>query len=154
MCIVPKFIIDWSMIMVLLVLKLFVSSHHLKLWRCPEIYVLLFQEGQAEYHTTRKKASGGAPDCHTDGSLSRECCETPRGRYDEHSGKFSLSMKPRLNRPVGGRESSEGWCHWRWQGALPVSATTWNLHTTQPKYFAPNGTVRLSISPVLLKTKD
>ena len=29
MCIVPKFIIDWFMIMVLLVLKLFVSSHHL-----------------------------------------------------------------------------------------------------------------------------
>jgi hypothetical protein len=28
---------------------------------------------------------------------------TPRGRYDEHSGKFSLSMKPRFNRPVGGR---------------------------------------------------
>ena len=29
MCIVPKFIIDWFMIMVLFVLKLFVSSHHL-----------------------------------------------------------------------------------------------------------------------------
>ena len=63
--------------------------------------------------------------------------DTPRGRYDEWSSKFSLSMKPRLNRPVGGSESSEGWCHWRWQGALPVSATTWNLHTTQPNYFAP-----------------
>jgi hypothetical protein len=24
-----------------------------------------------------------------------------------------------------------------YQGALPVSATTWNLHTTQPNYFAP-----------------
>jgi hypothetical protein len=31
MCIVPKFIIDWFMIIVLLVLKLFVSSHPLKL---------------------------------------------------------------------------------------------------------------------------
>ena len=29
--------------------------------------------------------------------------ETPRGRFDEYSSKFSLSMKPRLNRPVGGR---------------------------------------------------
>ena len=29
--------------------------------------------------------------------------ETPRGRFDERSSKFSLSMKPRLNRPVGGR---------------------------------------------------
>jgi hypothetical protein len=35
MCIVPKFIIDWFMIMVLLVLRLFVSSHPLELWRCP-----------------------------------------------------------------------------------------------------------------------
>jgi hypothetical protein len=32
---VPKFIIDWFMIMVLLVLKLFVSSHPLELWSCP-----------------------------------------------------------------------------------------------------------------------
>jgi hypothetical protein len=35
MCIVPKFIIDWFMIMALLVLKLFVSSHPFELWRCP-----------------------------------------------------------------------------------------------------------------------
>jgi hypothetical protein len=26
--------------------------------------------------------------------------ETQRGRYDEHSSKFSLSMKPKFNRPV------------------------------------------------------
>jgi hypothetical protein len=31
----PKFIIDWFMITVLLVLKLFLSSHPLELWRCP-----------------------------------------------------------------------------------------------------------------------
>jgi hypothetical protein len=35
MCIVPKFIIDWFTIMVLLVLKLFFSSHPFELWRCP-----------------------------------------------------------------------------------------------------------------------
>jgi hypothetical protein len=35
MCIVPKFIIDWFMTMVSLVLKLLVSSHPLKFWRCP-----------------------------------------------------------------------------------------------------------------------
>jgi hypothetical protein len=28
---------------------------------------------------------------------------TPRGRYDEHNSKFSLSKKPRFNRPVGER---------------------------------------------------
>jgi hypothetical protein len=31
----------------------------------------------------------------------RTSWENPRGRYDEHSSKFSLSMKPRFNRPVG-----------------------------------------------------
>jgi hypothetical protein len=35
MCIVPKFIINWFMIMVLLVLQLFVSSQAFELWRCP-----------------------------------------------------------------------------------------------------------------------
>jgi hypothetical protein len=50
MCIVPKFIIDWFMIMVLLVLKLFVSSRPLKLEGVLCIYVLLFHEGQAENH--------------------------------------------------------------------------------------------------------
>jgi hypothetical protein len=64
--------------------------------------------------------------------------ETPRGRYDEHNSKFSLSMKPKFNRPVG--EKNHFWkvvASWLWQGALPVSATTWNLYTTQPNYFAP-----------------
>jgi hypothetical protein len=50
MCIVPKFIIDWFIIMVLLVLKLFVSSRPLKLRGVLCIYVLLFHEGQAENH--------------------------------------------------------------------------------------------------------
>jgi hypothetical protein len=38
------------MIMVLLVLKLFVSRHPLKLEGVLCIYVLLLHEGQAEYH--------------------------------------------------------------------------------------------------------
>jgi hypothetical protein len=29
--------------------------------------------------------------------------ETPRGRYDKHNSKFSLSMKPKFNRLVGER---------------------------------------------------
>jgi hypothetical protein len=33
----------------------------------------------------------------------RTSWETPRGRYDEHSSKFSLSMKPKFSRPVGER---------------------------------------------------
>jgi hypothetical protein len=33
----------------------------------------------------------------------RTSWETLRGRYDEHNNKFSLSMKPKFNRPVGER---------------------------------------------------
>jgi hypothetical protein len=29
--------------------------------------------------------------------------ETTIGRYDEHNSKFSLSMKPKFNRPIGER---------------------------------------------------
>jgi hypothetical protein len=30
--------------------------------------------------------------------------ETPRGRYNEHNSTFSLSMKPKFNRPIGERK--------------------------------------------------
>jgi hypothetical protein len=30
---------------------------------------------------------------------------TPIGRYDEHNNKFSLTKKPRFNRPVGERNN-------------------------------------------------
>jgi hypothetical protein len=46
----PKVIIDWFIILVSLVLKLFVSSHPLKLEGVLCIYVLLFHEGQAKNH--------------------------------------------------------------------------------------------------------
>jgi hypothetical protein len=46
----PKVIIDWFMITVLLVLKLFISSLPLKLEGVLCISVLLFHEGQAENH--------------------------------------------------------------------------------------------------------
>jgi hypothetical protein len=32
---------------------------------------------------------------------------TPRGRYDEHINKFSLSKKPRFIEPVGKSQTSE-----------------------------------------------
>jgi hypothetical protein len=32
---------------------------------------------------------------------------TPRGRYDEHNSKFSLSKKPKFYRP-GKRQTQEG----------------------------------------------
>jgi hypothetical protein len=46
----PKVFIDWFMILVSLVLKLLVSSRPLKLEGVLCIYVLLFQEEQAENH--------------------------------------------------------------------------------------------------------
>jgi hypothetical protein len=46
----PKVFIDWFMIMVSLVLKLFVSSRPFKLEGVLWIYVFLFHEGQAENH--------------------------------------------------------------------------------------------------------
>jgi hypothetical protein len=46
----PKVFIDWFMILVSLVLKLFVSSHPLKLEGVLCIYVLLSHEGQVENH--------------------------------------------------------------------------------------------------------
>jgi hypothetical protein len=50
MCIVPKFIIDWFIILVSLILKLFMSSRPLKLESVLCIYVLLSHEGQAKNH--------------------------------------------------------------------------------------------------------
>jgi hypothetical protein len=49
----PKVFIDWFMILVSLILKLFVSSRPLKLEGVLCIYVLLFHEGQAENHLLR-----------------------------------------------------------------------------------------------------
>jgi hypothetical protein len=46
----PKVFIDWFMIMVSLVIKLFVSSRPFKLEGVLCIYILLFHEGQAENH--------------------------------------------------------------------------------------------------------
>jgi hypothetical protein len=76
--------------------------------------------------------------------------ETPRGRYDEHMSKSSLSMKPRFIEPVGERTNfrrlmlaglvtaPNNLYMEPYMGRSFAPAATWNLHTTQPKYFAPN----------------
>jgi hypothetical protein len=80
--------------------------------------------------------------------------ETPRGRYDKHISKFSLSIKPKSNRPVG--ERNHFWrllladfdrAYYRCQ--QQCRTCTQHSQTTLPQL-----TVRLSISLVLLKTKD
>jgi hypothetical protein len=67
---------------------------------------------------------------------------------------FPSVMKPKFNRPVG--EINHFWrllLTGFWQGALPALAATWNLHTTQPKYFAPTCSEVVSLTG-LRKTKD
>jgi hypothetical protein len=73
---------------------------------------------------------------------------TPRGRYDEHSSKSSLSMKPRFIEPVGERTNfrklmlaglaiaPDNLYMAPYLGRSFAPAATWNLLTTQPKYFA------------------
>ena len=76
---------------------------------------------------------------------------TPRGRYDEHSSKFSLSKKPMFNRTRRRRESllkvlladlatapEEVDC---------VSNNVEPAHNTT-KILCPNDSVRVTISPV------
>jgi hypothetical protein len=74
---------------------------------------------------------------------------TPRGRYDEHNNKSSLSMKPRFIELVGERTNfrrlmlaglataSDNLYMAPYLGRRFALAATWNLHTTQPKYFTP-----------------
>jgi hypothetical protein len=74
---------------------------------------------------------------------------TPRGRYDEHSSKSSLSMKPRFIEPVGERTNFQRLMLASFAtapdnlyiasnlGRSFAPTAMWNLHTTQPNYFAP-----------------
>jgi hypothetical protein len=73
---------------------------------------------------------------------------TPRGRYDEHSDKFPSIWNQGLIEPVGERNHFrrlmpaslamlQTICLWRLSRRISAPAATWNLHTTQPKYFAP-----------------
>jgi hypothetical protein len=67
---------------------------------------------------------------------------TPRGRYDEHSSKSSLSMKPRIIEPVGEKTNFRRLMIASFAtdpdnlymaprpGRSFALTTTWNLHTT------------------------
>jgi hypothetical protein len=73
----------------------------------------------------------------------------PRGRYDEHNSKSSLSMKPRFIELVGERTNfrrlmlagftiaPDNLYMAPYLGHRFAPAATWNLYTTQSKYFAP-----------------
>jgi hypothetical protein len=86
---------------------------------------------------------------------------TPRGRYDEHSSKSSLSMKPRFIEPVGERTNfqrlmlasfaiaPDNLYMASYLGRSFALAATWNLHTTQPKYFAPTYSEVINLTGLL-----
>jgi hypothetical protein len=75
--------------------------------------------------------------------------ETPRGRYDEHNNKSSLSMKSGFIKSVGERTNFQRLMLVGFATALDnlymapdlgrsfAPAAMCNLHTTQPKYFVP-----------------
>jgi hypothetical protein len=86
---------------------------------------------------------------------------TPRGRYDEHSSKSSLSMKPRFIKPVGERTNFrrlvlaglatalDNLYMAPYLGRSLAPVATWNLHTTQPKYFAPTYSEVVNLTSLL-----
>ena len=79
---------------------------------------------------------------------------TPRGRCEEYNSKFSLTTKPRFNRTRRRKKSLLRMMPLTLAGCTTgVSNNMEPAHNTT-KILCPNGTVRLSISPVLLKTKD
>ena len=73
-----------------------------------------------------------APEKELDTCRSHVRWETPRGRYDECSSKFSLRKETKVIEPVG-------------LGQTPMHNTT--------KKLCPNVTVRLSISPACCKQR-
>jgi hypothetical protein len=75
--------------------------------------------------------------------------QTPRGRYDEHIGKFPSVQNQGLIEPVGERTNfrrlmlaglataPDNLYMAPYLGRSSAPVPTWNLHTTQPKYFTP-----------------
>jgi hypothetical protein len=86
---------------------------------------------------------------------------TPRGRYDEHSNKSSLSMKPRFIELVVERTNfqrlmlaslataPDNLYMVSYLGRSFAPAAMWNLHTTQPKYFAPTYSEVINLTGLL-----
>jgi hypothetical protein len=86
---------------------------------------------------------------------------TPRGRYDEYSSKSSLSIKPKFTEPVGERTNfrrlmlasfttaPDNLYMAPYLGRSFAPTATWNLHTTQPKYFAPTYSEVVNLTDLL-----
>jgi hypothetical protein len=96
-----------------------------------------------------------------DGAVLAAQLGTPRERYDEHSSKFLSVMKPRFIEPVGERTNfrrlmltglattPDNLYMAPYLGHSFVLAATWNLHTTQLKYFAPTNSEVINLTGLL-----
>jgi hypothetical protein len=73
---------------------------------------------------------------------------TPKGRYDEHSSKSSLSCETKVYRTSRRKPNFRRWCLLASRqlqtiykaprlGLCFAPAATWNLHTTQPRILIP-----------------
>jgi hypothetical protein len=88
---------------------------------------------------------------------------TPRGRYDEHNSKSSLSCETKVYQTSRRKPNFRRWCllasrqlRTIYKAPCPglcfAPVAIWNLHTTQPRTL-PQLTMRLSISPVCCKQR-
>jgi hypothetical protein len=85
---------------------------------------------------------------------------TPRGRYDEHSGEFPSIWNQGLIERLGertnfrrlmldGLATAPDNLYMAPYLGLSLAAVTWNLHTTQPKYFAPTNSEVVNLTGLL-----
>jgi hypothetical protein len=96
-----------------------------------------------------------------DGAVLAAQLGTPRESYDEHSIRFFLSIKPKFIEPVGERTNfrrlmlaglattPDNLYVVPYLGRSFAPAATWNLHTTQPKYFAPTSSEVVNLTGLL-----
>jgi hypothetical protein len=96
-----------------------------------------------------------------DGAVLAASLGTQRGRYDEHISKFPSVIKPRFIEPVGERTNfrrlmlagfaiaPDNLYVAPYLGHSFVPAAMWNLHTTQPKYFAPTCSEVVNLTDLL-----
>ena len=74
--------------------------------------------------------------------------ETPRGRYDAVQQQVFPQKETKVIGPVGAAALLHTTkVNHKVVGGAVNRSPTWNLHTTQSNYFAPNETGRLSIFP-------
>jgi hypothetical protein len=122
---------------------------------------IFFRHRSARFWNFQKSESGGITGAYVpDWRCLATQLGAPRRRHDEHSGKFFSVQNQGLIEPVG--ERNHFWrsmlaglatlqtiCLWPLSRRSSASAATWNLHTTQPKYFAPTSSEVVNLTGLL-----